>query len=128
MARNLFALLLLLAAIAGIAAQDGAVEGLDPATGEVPVAQPDPVVVSIDEPVPIAVTDVPVASAPLPSKPAFDPNLLVKPEDVTATMAFLDTVFKANPNVQEACLADKIIVSAIADLLIFVIPNHLAVV
>ncbi len=72
-------------------------------------------------PVPVTTGSVtaplPVAAPPL-SRPTQDPNLLVKPTEITATMAFLDTVYKTNPNVQTACVADKIMVS------ILVIPTN----
>lgn len=129
MGRNLIAAVLLLAAFAGIAAQtptDGMMEVAAPVMAETPTDQPDPTVVIPTEPVAAPAAAVPVAAAPLPSKPTFNENLLVTPEEVTATMAFLDTVFKTNPNVQTACLPEKIMVSAMRNLLL--IPNHLAVV
>jgi hypothetical protein len=105
MARNLIATVLLLAAIAGINAQEPTVM---PIMAVTPVAQPQPMPIAAGPGVPLPAPVV--AAAPL-DRPSFDPNLLVKPEEVTATMAFLDTVYKANPNVQTACLADKIMVS-----------------
>jgi hypothetical protein len=128
MARNLIAAVLLLAAIAGIAAQTADDGFAAPVMAETPAAQPGPMLINIEEPVPISVTEAPVAPAPLPSKPAFDANLLVKPEDITATMAFLDTVFKTDANVQQACLPQKIMVSAMSNLLVIIIPNQLTVV
>jgi hypothetical protein len=117
MSRLSLTAVLLLAALTGSYAQE--------ATAMPPVvntAMPTPIAgVPTAAPVvagPVA-APMPVAAAPMPiSKPTFDPNLLVKPEEVTATMAFLDAVYKANPNVQTACVADKIMV------IIFLIPTN----
>lgn len=121
MARNFIAAVLLLAAIAGINAQTPTAPVMDTTT----TTMPQVMVPSAGPTVPVAapVAAMPVAAAPVPSKPAFDPNLVVKPEEVKATIAFLDSVYKANPNVQTACVADKIVVSTLN--IIFVIPTIL---
>jgi hypothetical protein len=119
MARNFIAAVLLLAAIAGINAQTAPTVSVMP-VAETPTTMPGPMVISAGPGAPMAapVAVVP-AAAPLPTREPYDPNLLVKPEEVQATMAFLDTVYKANPNVQTACLADKIMVSKSSHLLIY---------